>query len=236
MKKVIVLTGAGMSADSGLKTFRDSGGLWEGYDINEVATVEGWRRNPEKVLEFYNKRRRQMSEAKPNAGHKALVHLEDHFDVTIITQNVDNLHERAGSTDVLHLHGELAKVRSEQDPSLVYEVGGEAIELGDTADDGAQLRPHVVWFGEMVPNMQKAASLVPEAEILVVIGTSLVVYPAASLVDYAPPGIARHMIDPATPELYDYQGWTHIRKTAAAGTPELVEELVDNHGTRAGNA
>lgn len=221
-----------MSADSGLKTFRESGGLWEGYDVNEVATVEGWRRNPEKVLDFYNQRRKQMSEAEPNAGHMALARLEAHYDVTIITQNVDDLHERAGSTDVLHLHGELAKVRSVQDPSLVYEIGGEAIELGDTADDGAQLRPHVVWFGERVPNMERAANLVPQAEIIIVIGTSLVVYPAAGLVDYAPSGIPRFMIDPANPELYDYSGWEHIRKRAAEGTPELVDHLIQNRDKR----
>ncbi|MDX1640031.1 MAG: NAD-dependent deacylase [Balneolaceae bacterium] len=226
MKKLIALTGAGMSADSGLKTFRDSGGLWEGYDISEVATVEGWRNNPEKVLNFYNKRRSQIYEVEPNEGHRALARLEEHYDVTIITQNVDNLHERAGSTDVLHLHGELSKARSVNDRSLVYDIGDRKIELGDTADDGAQLRPHVVWFGEMVPNMEKAAEIVPEADILLVIGTSLVVYPAAGLVDYAPTDIPRYIIDPSVPELYDYDGWNHIQKPAAEGMPELEQELI----------
>lgn len=226
-----MLTGAGMSADSGLKTFRGSNGLWEGYDINEVATVEGWRRDPQRVLEFYNKRRKQIYEVDPHEGHKALARLDRHFDVTIITQNVDNLHERAGSTNVLHLHGELSKVRSVKDRSLVYDIGDREIELGDTADDGAQLRPHVVWFGEMVPNMEKAAQLVPEADLLIVIGTSLVVYPAAGLVDYAPAGIPKYIIDPEQPELADVAEWQHIEKTARHGTPELVNRLIEKHTT-----
>lgn len=226
MKKVIVLTGAGMSADSGLKTFRDSGGLWEGHDIYEVATPDGWRRDPEMVLEFYNQRRRQVWQAEPNAGHKALARLEEAYDVTVITQNVDNLHEQAGSSDVLHLHGDITKVRSEKDPSLVYDVGGDPISLGDTAEDGAQLRPHVVWFGEMVPNMEKAAELVPEADMLIVIGTSLVVYPAAGLVDLVPESIPRFVVDPSEPEI-NLSGWKHIEKRAAEGTPELVERLLN---------
>jgi len=228
MNKIVVLTGAGMSADSGLKTFRDSGGLWEGYDVNKVATVQGWREDPERVLEFYNMRRRQIYEVEPNEGHKAVARLEEHFDVTVVTQNVDNLHERAGSTDVLHLHGELSKVRSVKDESLVYEIGNEEIKMGDTADDGGQLRPHVVWFGEPVPHMEQAAQIVPEAEILIVIGTSLAVYPAASLVHYAPPGIPKYIIDPAAPQLNDFDGWDHIQKTAAKGTPKLVGELIRN--------
>jgi len=227
MEKIIVLTGAGMSADSGLKTFRDSGGLWEGHDIREVATVEAWRKNPEKVLEFYNKRRKQAFNAEPNRGHKAIAKLEESYDVTVITQNVDNLHEQAGSTDVLHLHGELSKVRSETDRTLIYDIGGDEIELGDTAEDGGQLRPHVVWFGEMVPNMEKAAVLMPEADILLVIGTSLLVYPAAGLVDYAPDQIPKYIIDPSKPDLFDYSGWNHIQKRAAVGTPKLVKELMD---------
>lgn len=226
MKKVIVLTGAGMSADSGLKTFRDSGGLWEGHDIYEVATPDGWRRDPEMVLEFYNQRRRQVWQAEPNAGHEALARLEEAYDVSVITQNVDNLHEQAGSSDVLHLHGDITKVRSEKDPSLVYEVGGDPISLGDTAEDGAQLRPHVVWFGEMVPNMERAAELVPEADLLIVIGTSLVVYPAAGLVDLVPEPIPRFVVDPSEPEI-DLSGWEHIEKRAAEGTPELVERLLN---------
>ncbi|MDX1585712.1 MAG: NAD-dependent deacylase [Balneolaceae bacterium] len=231
MKKVVVLTGAGMSADSGLKTFRDSDGLWEGHDVRKVATPQAWRNDPELVLKFYNARREQAHKAKPNEGHKALAKLEEKFDVTIITQNVDSLHERAGSSDVLHLHGQLSKVRSNKDSSLIYEIGGDSIEMGDTAEDGAQLRPHVVWFGESVPNMQKAAQIVPEAEILIIIGTSLVVYPAASLTDYAPSSIPRYIIDPNKPELYDDSDWEHLQERAAVGTPKLVEQLMQNHST-----
>ena len=228
MDNVVVLTGAGMSADSGLKTFRDSDGLWEGHDVSEVATPRAWERDKELVLQFYNERRHQAHTVDPNAGHKALADLEQDFEVTIITQNVDSLHERAGSSDVIHLHGQLSKVRSEDDPSLIYDIGGEAIELGDTADDGAQLRPHVVWFGEPVPNMKKAAEIVPEADILIVIGTSLVVYPAAGLVDLAADQIPKYIIDPATPELRSFAGWQHLEQTAAEGTPELVSNLLEN--------
>ncbi|MDX1672306.1 MAG: NAD-dependent deacylase [Balneolaceae bacterium] len=226
-EKIIVLTGAGMSADSGLKTFRGSGGLWEGHDVREVATPEAWKRDPETVLRFYNERRRQIYQVEPNAGHKALARLEEAYDVTIVTQNVDNLHERAGSSDVLHLHGELSKVRSEKDRSLIYDIGDDEIEVGDTAEDGAQLRPHVVWFGEMVPMMEEAASTVAEADILIVIGTSLVVYPAAGLVNYAPDEIPKYIIDPSKPEIFGYSEWEHIQKTAAKGTPELVDKLLE---------
>jgi len=228
MRKVVVLTGAGMSADSGLNTFRDSDGLWEGHDVREVATPGAWERDRELVLNFYNERRKQAQDADPNAGHKALARLESQYDVTIITQNVDNLHERAGSTEVIHLHGELSKVRSEDDPSLIYDIGGDTIELGDTADDGAQLRPHVVWFGEAVPNMEKATQILPQADILLVIGTSLVVYPAAGLVDFAPSGIPKYVIDPQAPDLHNYSEWEHIKERAAVGTPTLVEQLLDN--------
>ena len=231
MKKIVVLTGAGMSADSGLKTFPDSDGLWEGHDIRKVAPPEGWRRNPQDVLEFYNARREQAHKAKPNKGHKALSKLEEKFDVTIITQNVDSLHERAGSSDVLHLHGQLSKVRSTKDSSLIYDIGGDSIEIGDTAEDGAQLRPHVVWFGEMVPNMEKAAQIVPQADILIVIGTSLVVYPAAGLTDYAPSAIPKYIIDPNKPELYDDTDWEHLQERAAVGTPKLAEHLMQNHSS-----
>jgi len=226
LKHIVVLTGAGMSADSGLKTFRDSDGLWEGHDISQVATPQAWEADKELVLEFYNERRRQAHEVEPNAGHKALADLEEYYDVTIITQNVDELHERAGSSDVVHLHGELAKVRSEEDRSLVYHIGGDTIEIGDTAEDGAQLRPHVVWFGEPVPQMEKAAEVVPQADILIVVGTSLVVYPAAGLTDLAPAGIPKYIVDPAKPELIDYTEWTHIQQPAAKGMPELAAELV----------
>lgn len=228
MEKVVVLTGAGMSADSGLKTFRDSDGLWEGHDIQEVATPQAWENDKKLVLEFYNQRREQAHSVEPNAGHKALARLENQYEVSIITQNVDDLHERAGSSNVVHLHGELSKVRSEEDPSLIYDIGGDAIELGDTAEDGAQLRPHVVWFGEPVPNMRKAAEIVPNADILIVIGTSLVVYPAAGLVDLVDQQIPKYIIDPAIPELQNFTGWQHLQQTAANGTPELVSNLLEN--------
>jgi len=225
MDHIVVLTGAGMSADSGLKTFRDSGGLWEGYDIKEVATVQGWRKNPEKVLAFYNQRRKQAYQAEPNEGHKALANLEEHFNVTVITQNVDHLHERAGSTNVIHLHGEISKVRSVKDPSLIYDIGGDAINLGDTAEDGEQLRPHVVWFGEMVPNMDKASDIVPDADILLVIGTSLAVYPAAGLVNYAKTGIPKFVIDPSEISISNERDWKHIPESAETGAPKLAKKL-----------
>lgn len=228
MEKVVVLTGAGMSADSGLQTFRDAGGLWEGYDVQQVATVQGWEENPEMVLEFYNERRKQAHQASPHEGHKALSKLEKDYDVTIITQNVDGLHERAGSSTVIHLHGELSKVRSVSDSSIIKDIGGDAIALGDTAEDGGQLRPHVVWFGEMVPNMEVAAEILPHADILIVIGTSLVVYPAAGLLDYASASIPKYIIDPNHPELYDDTGWQHIQEPAVTGVPKLVSQFVDD--------
>ncbi|MEX0994926.1 MAG: NAD-dependent deacylase [Balneolaceae bacterium] len=230
MKHVVVLSGAGMSADSGLATFRDSGGLWEGYDINEVATIAGWNRDPEQVLEFYNQRRRQAFEAKPNAGHLAIAELEKEFEVSIITQNVDDLHERAGSSNVLHLHGELRKARSEKNRTLIYDIGADPIQPGDTAEDGAQLRPHVVWFGERVPMMEEAVEIVQKTDILIVIGTSLVVYPAAGLVDYAPHSIPKFIVDPSTPELQNMKDWEHIKKTAAEGTPALAEKISNEYG------
>lgn len=229
MKHVVVLTGAGMSADSGLATFRDAGGLWEGYDINEVASIDGWYRNPEIILDFYNLRRKQAFEAQPNEGHKALARLEEKFDVSIITQNVDDLHERAGSTSVIHLHGELKKARSVDNKDLVYDIGAKPIKLGDTAADGAQLRPDIVWFGELVPMMEKAAQVVQKAEILIVIGTSLVVYPAAGLVDFSPGNIPRFILDPSNPDLYSFDSWEYIKSTAAKGTPKLVEKLLNKY-------
>jgi NAD-dependent deacetylase len=227
MKKLVVLTGAGVSADSGLATFRDSGGLWEGYDIEEVASIEGYYRNRGKVLDFYNMRRAQAAKAQPNAAHRAVAELESHFDVTIVTQNVDDLHERAGSTSVIHLHGLLRQAKSEQDDSIIIDIGSEPIKLGDKAPDGAQLRPNIVWFGEPVPMIETAAMVVSEADIFVVIGTSLAVYPAAGLVNYTPPGIRKFIIDPSVPELYTYDGWTHIKKKAAEGMPELAETIKD---------
>ncbi len=196
MKKIVVLTGSGISAESGLKTFRDSGGLWEEYDVMEVASIEGWMKNRELVLGFYNDRRAQLEKAKPNEGHKILAELENYFDVQIITQNVDNLHEKAGSSNVLHLHGELTKVRSTEDEKLIYDVGTKQINIGDTCEKGHQLRPHIVWFGEPVPLIPKAIDMVLEADFFVVIGTSLEVYPAAGLIDYVKLNVPIFLIDP----------------------------------------
>lgn len=194
-KKIVVLTGAGISAESGISTFRDANGLWENHDVMDVATPEGWRRNPRLVLEFYNQRRRQLKTVEPNEAHRYLKRLEEEYDVTIITQNVDNLHERAGSSHVIHLHGELNKVRSVKNEQLVYDWN-EDLVLGDTGVDGAQLRPHIVWFGEMVPMLEKAAAETLTADMMLIIGTSLQVYPAASLVDYVAVGTPIYVIDP----------------------------------------
>ncbi len=229
MKKLTVLTGAGMSADSGLSTFRDSGGLWEGYDIEEVASVSGWNRNMEKVLDFYNLRRSQAANAQPNQGHIAIAELEDHFDVTVVTQNVDDLHERAGSSNVVHLHGLLREARSSRDPDIVLDIGSNEIKPGDMAEDGSQLRPNIVWFGEPVPMISTAAEIVMESEIFVVVGTSLVVYPAASLTDYVKSDVPRYIVDPSTPELYSFNNWHHIKETAAKGVPELKKTLIENY-------
>lgn len=229
MKKLIVLTGAGMSADSGLSTFRDSGGLWEGYNIDDVATIEGWQRNPEQVLDFYNKRRKQAAEAKPNTGHFALAELEEYFDVTIITQNVDDLHERAGSTNVIHLHGMLRQARSSDDPTLVTDIGSSQISPDDKAEDGSPLRPNVVWFGEPVPMISEAADNVQTAELFVVIGTSLVVYPAAGLTDFVKPAVPRFIVDPSEPGLYTMADWNHIKENAGTGVPKLKKKLIENY-------
>lgn len=227
-KKIVVLTGAGVSAESGISTFRDSGGLWEQYEISEVATPEAWHRNMDLVLEFYNQRRRQLHEVEPNAAHFALVKLEDSFDVQIITQNVDDLHERAGSGKVLHLHGELRKVRSTLDEDYVVELKGWELKRGDLCPRGAQLRPHIVWFGEAVPLIPLAAQLTSEADILIIIGTSLNVYPAAGLVNYAPTGCPVYLIDPAPVQASHIPKLTIIREKAGQGTQKLVEELLQN--------
>lgn len=224
-KKLVVLTGAGISAESGLKTFRDSDGLWEGYDIEEVATATAWRRNPSLVLEFYNMRRKNVRDAVPNAAHFALAELQQHFDVQIITQNIDDLHERAGSQHVLHLHGEILKMRSEKDEGLVYPIEGE-IKPGDMASDGAQLRPHIVWFEEPVPMIEEAARQVRKADIFVVIGTSLVVYPAAGLVDYAPWHVPKFIVDKKIPYTSSLFNLTTIEQPASSGTAELKERLL----------
>ncbi|MFD2531567.1 SIR2 family NAD-dependent protein deacylase [Gracilimonas halophila] len=228
-KKVVVISGAGISAESGLSTFRDSGGLWEGYNIEEVASPQGWQENPKKVLEFYNLRRKQAADAQPNAAHKALADLENHFEVVVVTQNVDDLHERAGSNNVVHLHGELRKARSTKDESLILDIGAEPIKLGDLAADGAQLRPHVVWFGEMVPMIEVAAKEVVEADILIVVGTSLVVYPAAGLIGYAKANISKYIIDPAEPQLFDLNEWVHYKENAGTGVRKLAEKLKKEH-------
>lgn len=196
MKNLVALTGAGMSAESGIKTFRDSGGLWEEYEVTEVATPMAWAKNPELVLRFYNERRKQLGTCRPNKGHLCLAELEKHFNVQIITQNVDDLHERAGSTKVLHLHGELTLARSTKDPELIYNIGYGEIKPGDKCEKGSQLRPHIVWFGEAVPMMEEAMRISSVADIFVVIGSSLNVYPAAGLVEYAPADADVYLIDP----------------------------------------
>lgn len=226
-KKVVVLTGAGISAESGIGTFRDSGGLWEKHDISEVATYQAWLRNMDLVLDFYNQRRKQLYEVFPNAAHKALVRLEELFDVQIITQNVDDLHERAGSTKVMHLHGELKKVRSTADETLVYELEGWELKKGDLCELGSQLRPHIVWFGEPVPLIPEAARISSMADIYLIIGTSLNVYPAAGLVEYVSHGVPVYLIDPAPVNTAHISGVTQIREKAGKGTAELVERLMN---------
>lgn len=225
MKKVVVLTGAGISAESGIKTFRDSDGLWEGQDVMEVASPQGWNKNPELVLDFYNQRRRQLHEVLPNAAHKALVQLEEQYRVDIVTQNVDDLHERAGSSHVLHLHGELFKARSIRDTELIIDWKKD-LNLGDLASDGTQLRPHIVWFGEEVPELQTAAELVSRADILMIVGTSMVVYPAAGLIHYAPADCPVYYIDPK-PSLQASGNLMVIAEKAGKGVPELVESLLN---------
>lgn len=226
MKKIVVLTGAGISAESGIKTFRDSGGLWEEYRIEEVATPEAWENNPALVLEFYNQRRKQLLEAGPNAAHYALARLESKYEVQIITQNVDNLHEKGGSTRVLHLHGELMKSRSTCDPDLVYDIDGWELKMGDVCEKGSQLRPHIVWFGEMVPNIVPAANLCSKAELLLVIGTSLAVYPAAGLIDHTPVQVPKYIIDPNASSIRWISNLFIIREKAGKGVPELVDKLL----------
>lgn len=226
MKKLVVLSGAGVSAESGIKTFRDANGLWENHSIDEVATPEGFAKNPALVLRFYNERRAQAVAVKPNEGHFGLVELEKDFDVTIITQNVDNLHERAGSSKVIHLHGELTKVRSSADPTLIFDIGGEAIQVGDLCSLGSQLRPHIVWFGEMVPLIETAAAIAYEADIFVVVGTSMQVYPAAGLISYVEKNAPKFVIDPNTPDLSGaFRNLTVIQEPATVGVKILREKL-----------
>ena len=220
-----MLTGAGISAESGLRTFRDSDGLWEGYDVYQVASPRGWKSNPWLVLDFYNMRRKDVAAAKPNAAHIGLAELEKNFDVTIITQNIDDLHERAGSTNVLHLHGEIFKMRSIEDEHTIYEIRDD-IKLGDKAKDGAQLRPHIVWFEEPVPMIEKAVALMNACDIFVVVGTSLQVYPAASLIHYAPPYLPKYIIDKKIPAVTNYPNLHLIEKPATEGVKELMKILI----------
>ncbi|RMD83970.1 MAG: NAD-dependent deacylase [Candidatus Dadabacteria bacterium] len=226
-KHLVALTGAGISKESGLNTFRDSGGLWEGYRPEEVATPEAWKRDPEMVLRFYNERREQVRRAKPNKAHYLLAKLEEHFDVTVITQNIDNLHEKAGSSRVIHLHGEILKARSTEDASLIVDLGEKNIELGDLCPKGSQLRPHVVWFGEEVPEMQRAVTEVARSDIFVIIGTSLVVYPAASLIGYVRYGTSVYLIDPNPPANIEIKGEI-IKAPATVGMENLYKKLIQS--------
>ena len=228
MKKLVVLTGAGVSAESGLKTFRDSDGLWEGYDIEDVATPSAWAKDPKLVLEFYNYRRRNVKDANPNEAHIGLAALQEKFDVHIITQNIDDLHERAGSKKVLHLHGEIFKMRSERREDLVYDIRDD-INIGDKAEDGCQLRPNIVWFHEAVPAIEEAIPIVRSADIFVVVGTSLVVYPAAGLVNYAPWPIPKFIVDKQIPYTSSLFNLTEIELPATKGVARL-RELLENIG------
>lgn len=224
-KKLVVLSGAGISAESGINTFRDAEGLWEGHDVMEVASPDGWKNNQDLVLDFYNQRRRQLLSVTPNKGHQVLAALEQDFDVTIITQNVDHLHQQAGSSNVIHLHGELLKVRSTINESLIYDWTKDLI-TGDKGEDGAQLRPHIVWFGEMVPMIEIAAKIAAKADIFLVVGTSMAVYPAAGLIDYVHPDVPKFLVDPKLPE-----GINHISNlkcislNGTEGLPLFAEEI-----------
>jgi NAD-dependent deacetylase len=226
MKEIVVLTGAGISAESGIKTFRDSNGLWENHNIEDVATFEAWQRNPNLVLDFYNQRRRQLLTCMPNLAHQLLVKLETKYKVHIITQNVDDLHERAGSTNVLHLHGELLKVRSTIDEALVYSWTKD-LKIGDLCEKKSQLRPHIVWFGEQVPMIERAAEICRKADTFIVIGTSLVVYPAAGLVHYTDFTVPKYVIDPSIPKINSMQNVQYIEKKASEGMKILFEELMN---------
>jgi NAD-dependent protein deacetylase/lipoamidase len=226
MKHIVILSGAGMSAESGLQTFRDSGGLWEGYDIYEVATYEAWQENPQLVLHFYNMRRKDLLKAKPNAAHEGLVKLEEKYMVSIITQNVDDLHERAGSSNVLHLHGELLKVRSTKDYHLQY-TWKKDLKFGDTCELGSQMRPHIVWFGEQVPMIEKAADICRQADLFVVIGTSLAVYPAAGLIHYVDDDANKIVIDPKLDTVDGISNIRYFKESATTGVERLINELTD---------
>ncbi|MES2702352.1 MAG: Sir2 family NAD-dependent protein deacetylase [Bacteroidota bacterium] len=223
--KIAVLTGAGISAESGLRTFRDSDGLWEGYNVEDVATPRAWRKDMELVLRFYNERRRDVMAAQPNAAHLALAQLEQHYDVHIVTQNIDDLHERAGSTKVLHLHGEIMKMRSETDENRLYPITGD-ITVGQCAADGGQFRPHVVWFEEPVPMIEEAVPVMHDADIFILIGTSLAVYPAAGLVDFVRPEVDKYVVDKRIPSVSRYRNVIPIEKPATEGMQELLRLLI----------
>ena len=224
MKKIVVLSGAGVSAESGIRTFRDSNGLWEEYKVEDVASIEGWYRNKELVLEFYNQRRRALKDTEPNLAHKIIAQLEERYKVCVVTQNVDNLHERAGSTNIIHLHGELTKARSTKNEEKWYDIGYNDIKLGDKAPDGGQMRPFIVWFGESVPKLSDAAKEVQTADILIIIGTSLNVYPAAGLIHYTKPGCKIYLVDPQ-PLPLRMENYTQIQEKATVGMEILKEEL-----------
>ena len=223
-KRLVVLSGAGISQESGLKTFRDMDGLWKQYDVTQLASPDAWRINPELVLTFYNERRKQLFEAKPNKGHYGIAELEKWFDTTVVTQNVDDLHEIAGSTNVLHLHGELRKARSTKDPSLIYTLDHWELKMGDLCELGSQLRPHIVWFGEQVPAIPDAIPYIQQADIMVVVGTSLVVYPAAGLLNYLRTDIPVFVVDPNVPTVNN-KNVKYIQKKAGEGINELISEL-----------
>ena len=225
MEQLVILSGAGISAESGLKTFRDSDGLWENYKIEDVATPQAWLKNRELVLKFYNERRVQVRRATPNPAHRAFVELEKKYHVQIITQNIDDLHERAGSKNVLHLHGEIVQSRSTIDSSLVYPISGEELNLGEVCEKGSQLRPNIVWFGEMVPALDEAIKIVTNCDILIIVGTSLVVYPAAGLLNYAPFKAIKYLVDPDTTNA-SLKGIQFIQNTAGKGIPALVKQLL----------
>lgn len=227
--KVVVFTGAGISAESGLKTFRGEDGLWEGYRVEDVATPQAWRKDPELVQHFYNIRRKAVLEAQPNAAHKAIAELENKFEVTVVTQNIDDLHERAGSKHIIHLHGLITKAQSSVDPSLIYDIKGSEIKMGERCEKKSQLRPHVVWFGEPVPLMQSAIDACRKADTLLIIGTSLQVYPAAGLVNFTPYYAQRILIDPAAEALNQAgSGIQLVAEKASTGVPKIVKQLLDH--------